>query len=576
LITLILSQGLSTSPINAEVGDLGPEIVGLSAYGNMTCMNSKDGEVWCWGQSPSLGTGRDTQNATPHKVYEVKDSIKVEVGGEFSCSLGKSGTIKCWGKNNLGQAGNATLDFKNVYFPEYVALAIKNVDLALGESHGCSLSDIGEVWCWGDNKFGQLGNVTRPTSNVVQTPNFSSIPSKVNLSSKVKAIDSGSFHTCAISYEDLVYCWGANFNGQLGIGMTGISISAPRIVPLLSKVDTLNAGYNSTCARSLGEFYCWGEGSDGQLGDLESFDRPLPRIMARTAVLSIKGNSIAVPIGSSISSVTLGLKGACGIERSTGTNSLICWGTNSGYEPVSAITGNVVLGFLHGCHITVSKTVNCWGSQQYGQTGQGVNSGTFVASTIVSGIPEWRNYINSWKVVYKNDIAAISWTGAAQSKFVFYLEPFGLICETTVNFYCDVGPLESNKTYSGLIIARGATTANSRMAIISISTGTLLSAYDAQKESERKQLSEDAVAIEFEKAAKAMEIANAATDAANLAADAADAASIAAEEAQHAALVAATTVEQLSSQVETLIAELKAQTQVLSKTVAKLAEKVNR
>jgi alpha-tubulin suppressor-like RCC1 family protein len=391
-----LSNGIVFTGAHAEVADLGPEIIGLSAYGNQSCMNSKEGEVWCWGQSPSLGTGRDGDTATPHKVYAITDSVKVETGGEFACSLGKNGTIKCWGKNNLGQTGNASQEFKDVYFPEFVAIAMNNVDITLGESHGCALNSLEEVWCWGDNKFGQMGDRIHPTANLVQTKQFSSIPRRVEIPEKIKAIDSGSFHTCALTYDSFVYCWGAYFSGQLGTGMSGVSISTPKIVPALSKVNALSAGYNSTCAKSQEQFYCWGEGSDGQLGESESFDRPLPRSINR-----------------SISSVILGPRGACGIESKAGIGSLVCWGKNSGYEPTSAVTTSAAIGDLHGCLITVSKTLNCWGSSQYGQTGQGTSSSSFIKSTIVTGIPQWRNYISSWSVVYKNDVAVISWSGAA-------------------------------------------------------------------------------------------------------------------------------------------------------------------
>jgi hypothetical protein len=148
-----------------------------------------------------------------------------------------------------------------------------------------------------------------------------------------------------------------------------------------------------------------------------------------------------------------------------------------------------------------------------------------------------------------------------------------------------VGPLESNKTYLGLIIARGATDAQSRMAQISFSTGILQSAYDTEKELERIKITVEAASIKAKNAAaaaeainnaaaKATDAANAATDAANLASDAADNATAAAQEALYAANAASVELEEITKQVATLMAVLKAQIKTLADTVAKISKKV--
>lgn len=579
LALLMIFSATGTNYANAQLGDLGPEISHISSYGDLTCMTAISGEVWCWGKNTnsSLGTGRENDNATPHKVYEISDSKKVEVGDQFACSLGGTGTIRCWGKNDLGQTGNASRDFKDVYFPEYAALANNNVDLSLGEKHGCALNSLGEVWCWGSNEFGQLGDVTRPNSSLVQTIAFTSIPRKIQLPARIKSIDSGSFHTCAISEDSFLYCWGANFVGQLGIGFISSSISAPSLVPALSEVDVLGIGYNSSCARSKGTFYCWGEGSDGQLGENESVDRLLPRTLTRVATLTIKGTATGVSLGDSLNRIIMGPRSACGLENKTGTSQLICWGNVSKFEPTAVIANSVSLGNLHGCLITTTKTVNCWGSQQYGQAGQGINSPSFVNSTIITGIPEWSNYVSTWQVTFKNEIAIISWSGAAQSKFSLYLEPFGLVCETSSFPTCEVGPLKSNTDYKGLLIARGSAPANSRFANINFSTGKLISVLDEKAVLEEKKRADQAAILEsirMDKAAEAMDAANAATDAALIAVDAADKANLAAQLARDAAQEAEKSLERLTEEVDGLLKELRERITILAKEVAKIAKKV--
>ncbi len=265
--SLVFNLILVASPSQAAIGDLGPEIIGIATSDNFTCMNAKSGEVYCWGQSTNsnLGTGMESDNAVPHKVYEIKDSVKVDVGNMFACSLGKSGIVSCWGKNDVGQVGDGYEDSTDRMFPSYVAVIRNAVDIAVGDKHACALNDEGSVVCWGDNKFGQLGNISLPTSNLVQTISNSILPIEISIPEPVKNITSGRNHVCALTRTGFVYCWGSNLIGQLGLGFQNISVSKPKIVPTLANILSLKSHYDSTCAKTESSgLYCWGRGSNGE------------------------------------------------------------------------------------------------------------------------------------------------------------------------------------------------------------------------------------------------------------------------------------------------------------------------
>lgn len=500
-----------TTPANADLGDLGPDIVGIATSENFTCMNAKTGEVYCWGQSTNsnLGTGMESDNAVPHKVYGIKDSVKVDTGDAFACSLSNSGFVSCWGKNDVGQVGDGIKDTSDRIFPSYAAV-IRNVkDITLGDRNACALNDSGVVYCWGDNKFGQLGNLSLPTSHLEQTIPYSILPIQVDIPEVVTSITSGSNHTCALTKSAFVYCWGSNLTGQLGLGLQNISISKPKAVPSLSGVTLVKSHYDSTCARTeTAGLYCWGKGVNGELGESEWANRYLPRLMSGTYIITNTSTNVAnaYPYATSLSKFAFGTNGGCGIDNKSGYGYIVCWGKNTGYEPTSVQALDVALGRNHGCMITITYTVACWGSNLYGQTGANIKSATWQSYAVLKGIPEWRNYITSWGISYTNNVGTLTWTGAAESKFVLYVEPFGLVCEAASILNCQVGTLESNTTYKVLLMARGSTTAYSRSAAFTFTTGVITTAiqdYQAKIDAAAKAASE---VLAAEKAARKAEI----------------------------------------------------------------------
>ena len=125
-----------------------------------------------------------------------------------------------------------------VISPTSASAAIKYSSIGSGFLHTCALSTDGEVYCWGNNEVGQLGlgNVGDP----------SLLPIKVPGLGKVSQLSVGAVHNCALS-QGKAYCWGQNGNGKLGSGSDAQS-NSPILVKDLDSIAQISANRLSTCA----------------------------------------------------------------------------------------------------------------------------------------------------------------------------------------------------------------------------------------------------------------------------------------------------------------------------------------
>jgi len=221
--------------------------------------------AFCWGRNNfgQLGIGSVDENAhtRPEAVAISGPSptswSTLSVGPRHTC--GNSGTfIFCWGDNNDGKLGDGTNVNRSV--PTVVAGNLSFAAVTTGDLFTCGLTSAGAAYCWGQNTRGELG-----TGGTVQTQ-FSPVPVAGGLT--FRAIDAGGGHTCAIrSTTNELYCWGKNQFGQLG-DLTATDRPVPTLVAGSILFESVRAGADHTCGRSTtGITYCWGNNDVGQLGD---------------------------------------------------------------------------------------------------------------------------------------------------------------------------------------------------------------------------------------------------------------------------------------------------------------------
>lgn len=242
----------------------------MSAGAYHTCGLTTAGAIYCWGNDfdGELGNGT-TSNPynNPNPIHVSSDStfIAVAVGYQYSCGVTTGGAAFCWGDNDKGQLGNGSQ--KAALVPMPVSGGLTFVALSAGYYHACGVASNGHTYCWGGNTYGQLGDgTTEDATRPVAVGKFS-------------AVSAGEMATCAVQTGGDAFCWGRNDYGQLGDTEIPLAIRNPLPLPVSGNLtfSTISTGYLHTCGVTTGgTTYCWGDNSDGEVGDGSVTFRPGP------------------------------------------------------------------------------------------------------------------------------------------------------------------------------------------------------------------------------------------------------------------------------------------------------------
>jgi alpha-tubulin suppressor-like RCC1 family protein len=359
----------------------------VAAGGGHSCRLTSTGGVECWGSDDVGQIGNGTPNwtavlATP--VPGVSSASAVAAGAEsHTCAVVVGGAIKCWGMNTSGQLGNGSTN--NSASPVDTGLT-GATDVATGEAHSCAIIS-GAVWCWGDNSFGEFGNGT--TTNSL-TPVASGVTG-------AGVISAGIGYTCGVFGGGVVKCWGT---GPLGTG-TSVSLT-PVQVPGIS-ASSVAAGQTSACALATnGTVFCWGTNNNGELGNgdpnLSPSKTPVPvvGITGGTAVAVGGAHACAVVKSGAVSGSV-----QCWGDNSDGQlgNTILGSGANCSSANVATCTVvpitvpgittavSVAAGDSHTCALLSDGRTTCWGWNGFGQLGNGIFSNGDQFPT--SPVPVW-------------------------------------------------------------------------------------------------------------------------------------------------------------------------------------------
>jgi alpha-tubulin suppressor-like RCC1 family protein len=233
----------------------------VSASDFHTCAIGTSGGAYCWGANSSgeLGDGTTTSRSSASITGLASGVKQIATGGGFSCALTSSNGVKCWGSNSSGQLGDSTTTNRTSPV-DVIGLTSGVSSIAVGGGHACALLNGGTVKCWGNNPYGQLGDNT--------TTNRTSPVDVIGLADAESEIMAGSFHTCVTTTSKRVKCWGYNTDGQLGDGTTTNRTTPVLVSSLISTINSLTLGNNHSCAKTTSEaLYCWGQNYNGQVGD---------------------------------------------------------------------------------------------------------------------------------------------------------------------------------------------------------------------------------------------------------------------------------------------------------------------
>jgi alpha-tubulin suppressor-like RCC1 family protein len=257
------------------------------------------GYGWGAGNDGQLGSGTTAQALNPIPVQYPAGTTKVAGGGEFTLALTPAGVF-AWGRGTEGQLGNggstSSLTAVPVSFPAGTVIT----DIAADDGHSLALTDDGRVFAWGRNGDGQLGDGTTIDRS---TPVEVTLPVPV----PVAAIGTGRAHSLAALTTGELYAWGANAHGQLGDGTTTPS-AVPVAIPVpggLGVVQVAGGDEHSIALTTTNQVYVWGDGSSGQLANGTYASSLVPVLAAGVSAISVhagsRSNVVLVPDGGVLS-----------------------------------------------------------------------------------------------------------------------------------------------------------------------------------------------------------------------------------------------------------------------------------
>ena len=130
----------------------------MSVGGLHTCATRTDGSLWCWGNGTNgqLGLGDIANRTSPTQVGILAVWYRLATGLMHTCATRTDGSLWCWGFNGAGQLGMGTAG--NATAPLQVGSAMNwaGVSAESGDA-SCARAADGSLWCWGTNRYGQLG-----------------------------------------------------------------------------------------------------------------------------------------------------------------------------------------------------------------------------------------------------------------------------------------------------------------------------------------------------------------------------------------------------------------------------------
>ena len=196
-----------------------------------SCGLTSAGAAYCWGHNLNgeLGTGGDTGpcpwidifgqpypcSTIPLPVAGGRSFLSLTAGFLFTCGLTTARAAYCWGE------GSGPCDSCEPEIPNPLLGDLQFVTITAGWMHACGLTDTGTAYCWGDTEYGKLGDGSKFGDGA--TPQFSP-PVAVSGGLQFKAIAPGWQHTCALTTDEIAYCWGDNTFGELGNGSSTSSL----------------------------------------------------------------------------------------------------------------------------------------------------------------------------------------------------------------------------------------------------------------------------------------------------------------------------------------------------------------
>ncbi len=306
--------------------------------------------------------------------------VKVHAGQSTNCALANTGSLYCWGANDYGQLLDGSTNSAST--PELLNLtstlgASSIMDFANGSGTTCILATGSHVYCWGYGGQGQIGNGSFALAHAPAAVSFSGLTGTIN-----QIAGTGSTSFCVLTSSSQIWCWGGNVDGSLGNGTitnSDVPVAVERTGVLSGKtINTLAGSAGTYCVLdNAGKAYCWGNGLDGALGNGT-------KLVSKVPVAVLTNNDLA---GKTLTAIAASSNHTCALDAAHqlycwGTNK---FGTNGLGLPdgstntssaqltpkhvssMSSVSLNAISsGGTESCATSTGGALYCWGGEPVG------------------------------------------------------------------------------------------------------------------------------------------------------------------------------------------------------------------
>jgi alpha-tubulin suppressor-like RCC1 family protein len=345
--------------------------------------------------------------------------LNLIAGGDAVLWQDASNVTRLWGRNNDGQLGDGTVISRS-QMSRISGITQPLISAAMGEGHGLAVINSGQVYTWGDNYFGQLGDGTTASHDT---------PAILTGLTGIIQVAAGDGHSLALKSDGTVWAWGGNQSGQLGDGTT-VNRSAPVQIPGLANIVQVVAGARHSAALDKnGAVWVWGSNEFGQLGG--------------GAAIANSSTPIALTGLGTTSSVSKLVSGRQFLLALKVDGTVWAWGDNHAGQLGVGTTSTVTLpqlnptlsgikalaaGSDHAVALDGNGTVWVWGANDSGQLGNGTN--------VASATPVSLGLTGVQAVAAGYDqVVVINSAGALEA---WGLNTFGQLGNSTANTFSNV------------------------------------------------------------------------------------------------------------------------------------------
>ncbi len=379
--TSIVTQTQSAQTQSAEsltpLENVPGKVVSIDACIETSAAVMENGDLYIWG----WGNGQ----TRPVKKMEGMASVAMGNAGGFNTylALSKTGELYAWGYNDCGQIGNGDPESGRIIAeePYKVMEHVKQMDTS--GSHSLAVTETGDLYVWGDNSYGQVGNGKSGQDDIKVTEN-----APVMVMGGIRQASAGFGYTMAVTESGELYGWGDNSYGKLGNGeytkQIWDSIIENKPVKIMDGIESVSAGLAITCAVTTGgDLYTWGDNINGDIGNGESGDKDGDPMTIDYVVPS------PYKLLTGIRTASAGWMSDFAIDTQ---GNLFAWGSDEYgqagdgkhgdgnpatddsklLEPVQVMSGiSQVTGCGHTLALNTDGELLAWGYNEYGQLGNG-------------------------------------------------------------------------------------------------------------------------------------------------------------------------------------------------------------